>query len=166
MAGNYFTPPDYVKVYLSMTCTNLHSINTQVNLAAGFVVESKEDSTLSINLINDPNQGVTFVSTKFPQGRSKMLYGPPYTVTIGIPISSHEGTTKGKIQDQKLFLDLVRSNDIISSDIFGSSKFLAVMINGGAKVENLAWNEGHMIFLLAKNSKSKVGFIHYDENFI
>ena len=85
-------------------------LSTQVNLAAGFVVESKEDSTSSITLINDRNQGVTFVSTKFPQGRSKMLYGPPYTITIGIPIISHEGTTKGKIQDQMLFLDLVNSN--------------------------------------------------------
>lgn len=156
MAGNSRTLSSYawcISAQYALTCT----IDTQVNLAAGFVFATKEDSTTSIHLINDPSQPVTFVSTKFPQGRNKTLYGPPYTVTIGVPAISHEGTTKEKIQDQRLFLDLADSDDILPSDLFGSSKFLAIMINGGAKVESLAWNQAHLTFLLAKNSKSKVG---------
>lgn len=110
----------------------------------------------SIHLVNDVNQLVRFSSTKFQQGRNTALYGPPYNVTIGIPSCSSLGSAILDLKEQESFLLLIEKKDIVLGDIFGSSQFLTTMINGGSKIETLAWNQAHLKFMLSKNKKCKV----------
>ena len=102
------------------------------------------------------NQLVKFSSTKYQQGRNTAIYGPPYNVTIGIPSCSSLGSAILDLKEQETFLCLIEKKEIVLGDIIGSSHFLTTMINGGAKVETLAWNEAHLKLMLSKNKKCKV----------
>ena len=99
-------------------------------------------------------------ATKFYQGRKEALYGPPYTITIGIPLNSSMYSTSDAVAEQNLFLNLMEEKAVSITDLVGSSKCLAVMINDGSKVESLAWNAAHLKLLKMQNKKTKVISIH------
>lgn len=127
-----------------------------MNLAASFVFLKKESNTASITLINGKNQKILFTSTKFYQGKDNYLYGPPYTITVGIPKHEDNGTTTDQVIAQRTLIDMIRGRYISPEDLFGSAKFLSVMLNHGSKNTILAWNEAHRKLLLALDIKSKV----------
>ena len=127
-----------------------------MNLAASFVCLSKDGDTTSLQLINDINDRVLLTSTKYNQGRKDAVFGPPYTVTVGIPMTSSTSTTRKEFIDQNKFLKLIYEKVILPVDLMGSTKYLAAMINGGSKVESLAWNAAHLKLLQAQNRNTKV----------
>ena len=65
-------------------------------------------------------------------------------------------TTSKEVKDQNLFLKLVAAQSISYEDLLGSSNYFATMINGGFKVEALAWNNAHLKLLRAQNKHTKV----------
>ena len=77
-------------------------------------------------------------------------------MTIGIPSCSSLGSAILDLKEQETFLCLIEKKEIVLEDIIGSSHFLTTMINGGSKVETLAWNEAHLKLMLSKNKKCKV----------
>ena len=95
-------------------------------------------------------------STKYNQGRKEAVFGPPYTLTVGIPMTSTSSTTRKEFKDQTKFIKLMFEKIIHPRDLLGSSKYLAAMINGGSKVESLAWNAAHLKLLQAQNKNTKV----------
>ena len=58
--------------------------------------------------------------------------------------------TDEKIKQQQLFLRLYRDNVIYHESLFGTAKYLVAMLNGGNRVANLAYTEGHRILLLER----------------
>lgn len=131
-----------------------------MNLAAGFVCSFQEDGITSLKLINDMDDRVLLSSTRYNQGRKEAVFGPPYTITVGIPMTSPLSSTRKEFKDQNKFIKLVHEKVIHSRDLVGSSKYLAAMINGGSKVESLAWNAGHLKLLQAQNKNTKVSRTH------
>lgn len=99
---------------------------------------------------------VFFTATKFYQGRSEPKFGPPYSLTVGIPMNGTLSTTTKEVKDQNQFIKLFETGSISFEDMLGSSNFFAAMINGGSKVEALAWNIGHLKLLRAQNKHTKV----------
>lgn len=130
---------------------------SQINIAAGFVTNCKENGTSSLHLIYKAIQSVQVTSTKYYQGRkSPCLYGPPYHVCFGFPDNSAKIVTIAKFGQQRLFLRLYADYTIVADDLFGSANFLVVMLNSGAKVDQIAYTEAHRKLLLAENESSKV----------
>lgn len=65
-------------------------------------------------------------------------------------------TTTKEVKDQNQFIKLVEVQSVTYEDLLGSSKYFAAMINGGSKVEALAWNNAHLKLLRAQNKHTKV----------
>lgn len=107
-------------------------------------------------MIKNENDQVFFTSTKYYQGRDKAKFGPPYTLTLGIPMNGTLSTTSKEVKDQNQFLKLVAAQSVSYEDLLGSSNYFATMINGGSKVEALAWNNAHLKLLRAQNKHTKV----------
>ena len=60
-------------------------------------------------------------------------------------MTSSTSTTRKEFRDQNTFLKLMNEKVILPVDLVGSTKYLAAMINGGSKVESLAWNARHIL---------------------
>ena len=91
-----------------------------------------------LKLIRNKNDQVFFTSTKYYQGRDNAKLGPPYTLSLGIPMNGTLSTTTKEFKDQNQFIKLVEAQSFTYEDLLGSSKYFAAMINGGSKVEALA----------------------------
>lgn len=109
------------------------------------------------SLISDPITPIELLATRYPQGRNeKALFGSPYFVVVGFPLNINVRNTCADVTDQKLFLSLFDDRKITLQHIVSQSNFLWQMISTGYKMPLLAWNDGHLILLLAKNSRSEV----------
>lgn len=128
----------------------------QVNLAASFVYVKKEETSASIILINHHQQKVHFEAKRYFQGKDKYLYGPPYTITVGIPKHDDKSSTSEQVALQQNFINLFASDKLSASHLFGSAKYLSIMLNHGTKNNILAWNEAHQTLLVSMNKNSKV----------
>lgn len=97
--------------------------------------------------------------TCYKQGKGKQnLYGSPYKICIGFPANLSKLNFDGKVKEQKLLAKEIQDpNGVIKiEDFFGSSKFLAIMINGGAKAAKLAYTSAHLKLLELQNPNSQV----------
>ena len=115
----------------------------------------KKQNSTTLTLTNSKYDGIQFSSTKYYQGREKAIYGPPYSITIGIPANDTNNTER-EVIEQKTFINLYSQMFITDEDIFSSSRFLAIMINSSNKTDLLAYNEAHLKVLIELNKKSKV----------
>lgn len=58
----------------------------------------KDETNTTLHLIRSKVSEIPIVPTKYPQGRGNdVLYGPPFSVSIGFPSSSIKMNTKGNI---------------------------------------------------------------------
>lgn len=96
--------------------------------------------------------------TCYRQGRgNENLYGSPYKICIGFPQNFSKLNYEGKVKEQKLLAKEVQEDGAIQViDFFGSSEFLAIMINGGVKASRLAYTNGHLKLLELQNPNTKV----------
>ena len=130
-----------------------------------FCIHTERRLNMFYNFDSNMHDLIEFTATKFCQGRNKAIYGPPYHITIGVPLQKTPSTTTTEVELQNAFLKLVATERIVASDMFGSSTHLATMLNGGARVENLAWNEAHFKLILSFNKKSKVIVFFHKHHF-
>ena len=108
-------------------------------------------------LTNDKNDPISLTATKYYQGRTNPpLFGAPYHICLGFPLNNTKSATRGKIVQQRLFLELYWKDEISQANLLGSSQFLVTMLHGGRNVESIAYTEAHRLLLLKENSKSKV----------
>lgn len=99
--------------------------------------------------------------TCYKQGKGQVnLYGSPYKICIGFPQNLSKLNYDGKAKEQKLLAKEIQDpNGVIKiEDFFGSTKFIAIMINGGARVTRLAYTSGHLKLLKLQNPNSKVRY--------
>jgi hypothetical protein len=96
--------------------------------------------------------------TCYRQGRgNENLYGSPYKICTGFPQDFSKLDYDGKVKEQKLLAKEVQENGVLKvDDFFGSSEFLAIMINAGVKASRLAYTTGHLRLLELQNPNSNV----------
>ena len=128
-----------------------------MNSAAGIVFSAKVGNSPVLSLTNDKDDLITLSATKYNQGRTHPpLFGAPYNLCLGFPLNNTKSTTREKVDQQRLFLELYWNDEISHASLFGSSQFLVTMLHGGRNVESIAYTEAHRLLLLKGNSKSKV----------
>ena len=129
----------------------------EVNVVAGIVFSAKVGNSPVLTLTNDKDDLVTLSSTKYYQGRiHPSLFGAHYKLCLAFPLNNAKSATRGKIDQQRMFLELYWKDEINHASLFGSSQFLITMLHGDKNVESIAYTEGHRLLLLNGNSKSKV----------
>lgn len=92
----------------------------------------KKQNSTTLTLTNSKYDGIQFSSTKYYQGREKAIYGPPYSLTIGIPANDTNNKER-EVIEQKTLINLYSERFITDEDILSSSRFLAIMINSSNK---------------------------------
>jgi hypothetical protein len=126
-------------------------------LAAGLVYSRKDETSTTISLTHTKEDPIILTSKKFPQGRNQpSLYGPPYSLCLGFPLITTKMVTKEKIDYQRQFLRLYEGKVISHDSLFGTAKYLVAMLNGGNRVNSLAYTEGHCILLKKSEVNTKV----------
>lgn len=98
-------------------------------------------------------------ATAYPQGKDKEpLFGSPYKVTLGFPLNSLKLTTQGKVIQQELLMKSIHCDapTIHIRDLFGSSEYLVMMLNGGIRSSKLAYSLAHLKLLKIQNNNSQV----------
>jgi hypothetical protein len=117
----------------------------------------KENNISGLFLTPNYHHGVRMEPTCYRQGRgNKDLYGSPYKICIGFPQNFSKLNYEGKVKEQMLLAKEVQERTIDVDDFFGSSDFLAIMINGGVKATRLAYTIGHLKLLELQNPNTKV----------
>jgi hypothetical protein len=127
-----------------------------LNLAAGFVTSSRNKS-VKLALNNAHGDKIYLESTCYPQGKGKaILYGSPFSITIGFPLNSSMQTVQRKFAQQKILYEMIglcflnhfkNDGEIIVEDLFGYSEYLTAMVNWGKNVSKLAYSKAHLLLL-------------------
>lgn len=117
----------------------------------------RDDINTTIHLVPKVNTRIPLIAKKFNQGRGREpVFGPPFSVCLGFPLSTSNMTTNNKISQQKRYINCLKDRRISYTNIFGTSEFILPMLNGGVKASNLAYTEAHKQFVLIENPTSKV----------
>ena len=66
-----------------------------------------------------------------------LLFGAPYNLCLAFPLNNVKSATRGKIDQQRMFLELYWKDERNHASLFGSSQFLITMLHGGRNVEGL-----------------------------
>lgn len=81
---------------------------------------------------------------------------------MGIPATSQNLNTKGKINLQKKLIESICEEIIDIEEFFGTSEFLLPMLNGGVRAAHLAYTEAHKKLLMLDNSSLKVNTCSFE----